>query len=281
MEVKIIECPRDAMQGLSKIISTDTKVNYLNALLEVGFDTLDCGSFVNAKIIPQMADTSEVIKRLKMTETKLSVIVANHRGAESAVEFDEITYLGFPFSVSETFQMRNTNSSMETSLNSVEGMVDLCEKHGKQFITYISMGFGNLSNEPWSPELVVKWINKLKQRGVKYFSLSDTVGVSNPEKITALISHINSEIPGLHFGCHFHTKPDEWEEKIKAALEAGCTRFDGALKGFGGCPMADDKLVGNMPTENMVLYFEEKGIDLGIDREKFREAMLMAGQVFA
>jgi hydroxymethylglutaryl-CoA lyase len=180
MEVKIIECPRDAMQGLSKIISTDTKVNYLNALLEVGFDTLDCGSFVNAKIIPQMADTSEVIKRLKMTETKLSVIVANHRGAESAVEFDEITYLGFPFSVSESFQMRNTNSSMETSLNSVESM----------------------------------------------------------------------------------------------------TRFDGALKGFGGCPMADDKLVGNMPTENMVLYFEEKGIDLGIDREKFREAMLMAGQVF-
>jgi len=281
MEVKIIECPRDAMQGLSKIISTDTKVNYLNALLEVGFDTLDCGSFVNAKVIPQMADTSEVLKRLKMTETKLSVIVANYRGAQSAVEFEEITYLGFPFSVSESFQIRNTNSSMETSLNSVEAMVDLCEKNGKKFITYISMGFGNLSNEPWSPKLVVNWIKKLKQRGVNYFSLSDTVGVSNPETITSLISHINSECPGLNFGCHFHTKPDEWEEKIKSALDAGCMRFDGAIKGFGGCPMADDKLVGNMPTENMVLYFEEKGVNLGIDKQKFNDAMIMAAQVFS
>ncbi|MFM9946156.1 MAG: hydroxymethylglutaryl-CoA lyase [Bacteroidia bacterium] len=281
MKVKLIECPRDAMQGIINFIDTDTKVNYLNALLQVGFDTLDCGSFVNPSIIPQMADTPEVLKRLKMTETKLSAIVANVRGAQSAVQFDELTYLGFPFSISETFQKRNTNKTIEQSLETVETILELCDKRKKKFIAYLSMGFGNPYNEAWNPEIVTHWIKKLKQSGANYFSLSDTVGVSNPETITGVISKVTAEFPGLNFGCHFHTRPDEWEEKIEAAYKAGCYRFDGALKGFGGCPMANDKLVGNMPTENMVQYFENKNVKLGLNNEKFNEAMMMAGTVFA
>ncbi len=280
MKVKLIECPRDAMQGIIKYIDTDIKVNYLNALLEVGFDTLDCGSFVNPKIIPQMADTPEVIKRLKMTETKLSVIVANVRGAESAVQFDEITYLGFPFSISETFQLRNTNKTMEESLKTVEAIIELCEIHHKKFITYLPMSFGNLYDDAWSPEILSSWIKKLKQLGANYFSLSDTVGISKPETINRVISHIKSEFSKLNFGCHFHTRPDEWKEKIEVAYNAGCYRFDGALKGFGGCPMANDELVGNMPTENMIDYFEAQGLDLGLNKEKFKEAMVMASGIF-
>ena len=281
MQVKLIECPRDAMQGLINFIDTDTKVSYLNALLEVGFDTLDCGSFVNPKIIPQMADTPQVLKRLKMTETKLSVIVANVRGAESAVQFDEITYLGFPFSISETFQKRNTNTSIEESLYIVETIIALCTKHNKKFMAYLSMGFGNPYNEPWNAEIVTYWIKRLKEKGASFFSLSDTVGVSNPKTITHVISEVTHEFPGLNFGCHFHTRPDEWKEKIEAAYNAGCRRFDGAIKGFGGCPMADDALVGNMPTENMVEYFENRNLKLGLDKEKFAEAMLIAGRIFS
>ena len=281
MTVKIIECPRDAMQGLTKFIDTNIKVNYLNALLQVGFDTLDCGSFVNPKVIPQLADTAEVIKRLNMTQTKLSVIVANAKGAEMAVQYDKITYLGFPFSISETFQKRNTNTTREESLKTAESIIELCEKHNKTFICYLPMSFGNLYNEPWSPEILSFWIKELEKLGAKYFSLSDTVGISKPDNITQVISYLHNEIPYLKFGCHFHTRPDNWKEKIEAALNAGCTRFDGALKGFGGCPMADDELVGNMPTEKMVQYFEEQGIDLGLNKEKFNEAMLMASSVFA
>lgn len=281
MTVKIIECPRDAMQGLTKFIDTNIKVNYLNALLQVGFDTLDCGSFVNPKVIPQMADTANVIKRLNMTQTKLSVIVANAKGAEMAVQYDKITYLGFPFSISETFQKRNTNTTREESLKTAESIIELCEKHNKTFICYLPMSFGNLYNEPWSPEILSFWIKELEKLGAKYFSLSDTVGISKPDTITQVISYLHSEIPHLRFGCHFHTRPDNWKEKIEAALNAGCTRFDGALKGYGGCPMADDELVGNMPTEKMVQYFEEQGIDLGLNKEKFNEAMLMASSVFA
>lgn len=280
MKVKIIECPRDAMQGLVNFIDTDTKVNYLNALLQVGFDTLDCGSFVNPKFIPQMADTPQVLKRLNMTETKLSVIVANVRGAESAVEFDEITYLGYPFSISETFQLRNTNKTIEESLKIVEEIIELCHKHHKKFITYLPMSFGNRYNDHWSPEILNSWISKLKQIGANYFSLSDTVGISKPDTISQVISHIRDEFPKLNFGCHFHTRPDEWREKIEAAFTAGCYRFDGALKGYGGCPMADDELVGNMPTENMITYFEEHKINLGLDKEKLNEAMTLASAIF-
>jgi hydroxymethylglutaryl-CoA lyase len=281
MKVKLIECPRDAMQGLHRIIDTDTKVNYINTLLQVGFDTLDCGSFVSPKIIPQMADTDKVLKRLNMTETKLSVIVANQRGAELAVEFDEITYLGFPFSISETFQKRNTNSSIQESLTLVDHLIELCLKRNKKFITYISMGFGNPYQEVWNEDLVIKWIKELKKHGANYFSLSDTIGVSNPKTIEKVISAIFKEFDGLNFGCHFHTRPDQWQEKIEAAYMAGCNRFDGAIKGFGGCPMADDVLVGNMPTENMVSFFENKGLDLGLNKSKLNDAMLMANEVFS
>lgn len=280
MKVKLIECPRDAMQGLVEFIETDTKVDYLNALLEVGFDTLDCGSFVNPAIIPQMADTSKVLKQLKMTETKLSVIVANVRGAEEAVHFDEITYLGFPFSISETFQKRNTNKTISESLSTVGEILNLCQKHNKKFMTYISMGFGNPYNEPWNTGIVSHWVSELKALGANFFSLSDTVGVSNPANIKAVVTELIRHFPALNFGCHFHTRPHEWEEKIEAAFNAGCYRFDGAIKGFGGCPMADDDLVGNMPTENMIRYFENKGIELGLNKAKFEEAMSIASKVF-
>jgi len=280
MKVKLIECPRDAMQGFNHFIDTETKVKYLNTLLQVGFDTLDCGSFVNPKLIPQMADTSEVLRQLKMTETKLSVIVANLRGAQMAVDFDEITYLGFPFSISETFQRRNTNSGIEDALKTVDDILNTSTKYNKKFIAYISMGFGNPYQEEWSPEIAAYWIKRLKDSGVKYFSLSDTVGVSNPLKIKQLISHLDKEFSDLNFGCHFHTRAEDWEEKIEAAFQSGCTRFDGALKGYGGCPMADDALVGNMPTENMILYFESKGFETGLNKEKLQEAMLMANQIF-
>ncbi len=281
MKVKLIECPRDAMQGRINLIDTDTKVNYLNALLQVGFDALDCGSFVSGQLIPQMADTAEVIKRLKMTQTKLSVVVANARGAQKAVEFDEISYIGFPFSISETFQKRNTNASIVESVETVKHILDLCQTHSKKFTCYISMGFGNPYNDPWDENLVVEWLSKLKALGVNYFSLSDTVGISNAFGIKSLIERITSNLPGTNFGCHFHTRPDNWEEKIEAAYMAGCRRFDGALKGIGGCPMADDELIGNMPTENLVAYFEKKNIKLGLDKLKLNEALQMAQHVFA
>lgn len=280
MKVKLIECPRDAMQGLDTFIPTEMKIRYLNALLQVGFDTLDCGSFVSAKAIPQMADTANVISGLNMTDTRLSVIVANERGAREACNFDQITYLGFPFSISETFQKRNTNMEIRDALVTVENIHNLCNQHGKKFIAYISMGFGNPYNEPWSAKIASDWIGRLMQIGVSYYSLSDTVGVSNPKVIRELIGHLTKTYAGIQFGCHFHTRPDNWREKIETALEAGCRRFDGALKGFGGCPMANDSLVGNMPTENMAAYFDEKGLETGLDSEKLMEAMMLANEVF-
>ena len=280
MKVKLIECPRDAMQGRANFIDTDTKVNYLNALLQVGFDALDCGSFVNEHLIPQMADTSEVIKRLKMTQTKLSVVVANARGAVKAVQFDEISFIGFPFSISETFQKRNTNTSIIESVDTVKHILELCNTHSKKFTCYISMGFGNLYNDPWDEDIVIEWLSKLKVLGVNYFSLSDTVGISNAYGITKLIDRITTHLPEINFGCHFHTRPDNWEEKVEAAYNARCTRFDGALMGYGGCPMANDKLIGNMPTEKMVSFFEKKNINLGLDKLKLQEAIRMAQHVF-
>ena len=251
--MKLIECPRDAMQGLKPFIPTATKAAYLNALLQVGFDTLDFGSFVSPKAIPQMRDTADVLRQLDLsnTTTELLAIVANRRGANDAVQFEEITYLGYPFSISETFQMRNTNATIEESLSRVEDIQNLCIRHNKKMLVYISMGFGNPYGDPWNVEIVQKWADTLVAMGIQYLQLSDTIGVSNPDSIAYLFSNL---IPiyapkGVEIGAHLHTQPHNWEEKIVAAYENGCRRYDGAIKGYGGCPMAKDDLTGNMPTE--------------------------------
>jgi len=256
--LKIIECPRDAIQGLERFVPTQAKIRYINTLLHSGiFDTIDFGSFVSAKVIPQMADTAEVIRGLDLggTRTKLLAIIANERGAEEAAAFEGITYLGYPFSVSETFQLRNTKATIAESLDRVKFMQELCEKSAKQLVIYISMGFGNPYGDPWSAEVVLEWIDRLKQLGIKIFSLSDTIGVAEPKIITYLLQNLIPVYPDLEIGVHLHTRPGSWESKITAADEAGCRLFDGAILGYGGCPMADDKLVGNMPTENMLKFF--------------------------
>jgi hydroxymethylglutaryl-CoA lyase len=279
-DVKTIECPRDAMQGILDFIPTNLKISYLNALLKVGFHTLDCGSFVSPKAIPQMQDTKEVLEQLDLenSNTKLSVIVANERGATDAVAHSQVTYLGFPFSISETFQKRNTNSTIMDSLETVKFIQDLCGENDKEMVVYISMGFGNPYNEEWNPQIVSYWVDKVSQLGVKYFSLSDTVGISNKDSITAVFSNLIKDFPDAEFGAHFHTKPMEWLEKVKAASANGCMRFDGAIKGFGGCPMAKDDLVGNMPTERLIDYF---GYDmLKLKKAPFEEAFLLAENIF-
>lgn len=280
--VKIIECPRDAMQGIATFIPTKKKIEYLNALLKVGFNTLDCGSFVSASSIPQMRDTFNVIPELDLSEskTKLSVIVANIRGAEEAAEFDEINYIGFPFSVSETFQQRNTNSSMDESLERVEQILNICECHGKELVVYISMAFGNPYNDIYHPAIVEHWVDRLHDLGIADMSISDTIGVATPKLITDLYAVLYEDFPKIEFGSHFHTTPDTWQEKIEAAYSNGCKRFDGAINGFGGCPMAKDDLTGNMPTENLIKFFEEKGIDHGLDLEAFEEARAISKTVF-
>lgn len=280
--VKIVECPRDAMQGIIEFIPTNKKIEYLNALLKVGFNTLDCGSFVSEKSIPQMADTKLIIPHLKLedTDTKLSVIVANTRGAEEATEFDEITYVGYPFSVSETFQQRNTNCSIEESLMRVEEIMNICECSGQTFVCYISMAFGNPYGDFYDAALVEHWVDRLLEIGVNKFSISDTIGVATPEVITNVFSVLSEDFPEIGFGAHFHTTPTTWKEKVEAAWNAGCTRFDGAIKGFGGCPMATDKLTGNMPTENLLAYFDERNIEHGLNKEAFIDAMSIANSIF-
>ncbi|HSI91718.1 MAG TPA: hydroxymethylglutaryl-CoA lyase [Adhaeribacter sp.] len=280
--MKIIECPRDAMQGLSEFIPTATKISYLNTLLKVGFDTLDFGSFVSPKAIPQMADTAQVLAGLDLsnTQTKLLAIIANLRGAEQAASHQEIRYLGFPLSVSETFQQRNTNKSVAEALEEVARIQEVCAKNGKELVTYISMGFGNPYGEAWSAETVGEFTQKLDDLQVKIISLSDTIGVSNPENIRPLFSTLIPAFPHIEFGAHLHTNPNTWQEKVEAAYQAGCRRFDGALKGFGGCPMAKDELVGNMPTEKMVGYFQNIGVDLQLNETAFNEALAQAGSVF-
>lgn len=280
--VKIIECPRDAMQGIHEFIPTSVKISYLTKLLSVGFNTLDCGSFVSPKAIPQLGDTEKVLNGLDLsnTSTRLSVIVANSRGIDSAVRQEKVSFLGFPFSISEIFQRRNTNSGIEDSVATVEYMLSQCDKYNKETVVYISMGFGNPYKEDWSPSMVVDWVGRLGELGVDSFSISDTVGVSVPDSIKAVYSELNKYLPQYEYGAHFHTRPDNWKEKIDAAWENGCRRFDGAIKGFGGCPMADDKLVGNMPTENLLNYFNAKGIETGIDQEKFDQAVIAALKVF-
>jgi len=280
--MKIIECPRDAMQGIHDFIPTDKKVAYINSLLKVGFDTIDVGSFVSPKAIPQMKDTAEVLGKIDLagTKSKLLAIIANLRGAQDAVQFDQIKYLGFPFSISETFQQRNANSTIAESLVRVEEIQNLCVKHNKELVVYISMAFGNPYGEEWSSEIAIKWSRKLHEMGIRILALSDTIGVSNPENITELFSTLIPELKDVEFGAHLHTTPDKWEEKVNAAYNGGCRRFDAAIKGFGGCPMASDELTGNMPTENLVKYFTQNNIQFSLNLQAFSEAMIIAGKTF-
>jgi hydroxymethylglutaryl-CoA lyase len=282
MAIKLIECPRDAMQGIHEFIPTEKKVALINSILKVGFNAVDFGSFVSPKSIPQMRDTGQVLQQLELTETssKLLAIIANVRGAQDAVEFDEISYLGFPFSISETFQQRNTNSSISQSLQRVEEIQDLCIRNKKKLVVYISMAFGNPYGDEWGSDIVLKWTKELVKIGIKTVALSDTTGVSNPQNISYLFSNLIPAFPGVEFGAHLHTTPDTWEEKVNAAYNSGCLRFDGAMKGFGGCPMAEDKLTGNMPTENLIDFFLKKNVSLNIDTNAFGDAMLMATKTF-
>src|SRR5688572_22334009 len=280
--IKLIECPRDAMQGWKTFISTKKKVEYINSLLKVGFDTIDFGSFVSPKVIPQMADTAEVLRNLELgnSQSKLLAIVANLRGAEEASVYDAISYLGFPFSVSETFQQRNTNSSIQQSLERVEEMQNLCIKSGKKLVLYISMGFGNPYGDPYSEEIVFEWVNKIVALDIEIISLADTVGIATEEQVYDMTSYLVESLPGIEIGVHLHSTPDNWKEKLEAAVKAGCKRFDGALKGIGGCPMADDELVGNMNSELMIRYFKEKGMLPVLNEEALKESLRLASEIF-
>ncbi len=280
--VKLIECPRDAMQGIHEFIPTEKKISYINTLLKAGFDTIDFGSFVSPKAIPQMQDTAEVLKKLDLTGTssKLLAIVANIKGAEQACSFDEISYLGFPFSVSETFQIRNTNSTIAESLTRVEEIQELCERNKKELVVYLSMAFGNPYGDPWDAETVIEWASKIANRGITIISLADTTGVSTPESIRYLFSSLIPALTQIEFGAHLHTTPESWKEKIDAAYTSGCYRIDSAIKGFGGCPMAADKLTGNMATENVLAYLEEKKVNTGIKPDHFMRAMQESLSVF-
>lgn len=280
--LRIIECPRDAMQGWPRLIPTDRKISYLNSLLEVGFDTLDFGSFVSPKAIPQMADTKEVLAGLQLqdSKTKLLAIVANERGAEEAVMYREIAYLGFPFSVSPTFQLRNTNSSMEESIERIDAIQELCIKNDKQLVVYLSMGFGNPYGDPYSGEVLLYWADTMVRKEVKVLSLADTVGLATPSQISLALTTLIPAYPHVEFGVHLHSTRDNWRQKLEAAWSAGCRRFDGALKGIGGCPMAQDDLVGNMDTESMIDFFQEKGIALPLDEVALQESLRLAGHVF-
>jgi hydroxymethylglutaryl-CoA lyase len=281
--VHITECPRDAMQGIKDFIPTEKKVEYIQLLLDAGFDTIDFGSFVSPKAIPQMKDTHEVIKKLDLSKTnsKLLAIIANTRGAEEACQYEMIDHLGFPFSISETFQQRNANSSIAESLIRVEEIQKLCLKHNKKMVVYISMAFGNPYGDVWSGEIAIQWSKELHEKiGIEKIALSDTIGVSNPENITQLFSSLIPAFPKVQFGAHLHTTPDTWEEKIHAAYISGCRHFDGAIKGFGGCPMAKDDLTGNMPTEKMLTYFDKNAIKTGISQQNFEKCVWKANDIF-
>jgi len=280
--IKIIECPRDAMQGWKNFIPTEKKIEYINSLLKVGFDTIDFGSFVSAKAIPQMADTAEVVRSLEsgVGNTKLLAIVANLRGAEEASVFDQITYLGFPFSVSETFQQRNTNSSIDESLKRVEEIQNLCINKNKKLVIYISMAFGNPYGDLYDEDIVFNWVEKLVELDIDIISLADTVGVASPEQVYDMTSYLVESLPATEIGVHLHSTIENWQQKLDAAVKAGCKRFDGALKGIGGCPMANDELVGNMNTEWMISYFEKNNIATGLNKEALAESLRIAGEIF-
>ena len=282
-KVKIIECPRDAMQGIkSHFISTEAKANYINSLLKVGFDTIDFGSFVSSKAIPQMRDTAAVLARLDLSQTtsKLLAIVANVRGANDAVQFEEIDYLGYPFSISENFQMRNTHKTIHQSIDALKEILTIANNANKEVVAYLSMGFGNPYGDPWNVEIVSEWTEKLSGMGVKILSLSDTIGSSTPDVISHLFSNLIPTYPAIEFGAHLHTSPSLWHEKVHAAFHAGCKRFDGAIKGYGGCPMAKDELTGNMPTEKLISYFTEQKMVTGIKPMSFESAYNQALKIF-
>ena len=280
--IKIIECPRDAMQGIKAFIPTEKKVTYIQSLLRVGFDSIDFGSFVSPKAIPQMQDTAEVLALLDLskTQSKLLAIIANTQGAIAASQYNEIQYLGFPFSISENFQMRNTHKTIAESLVTLEEILTIADKTNKEVVAYLSMGFGNPYGDPWSIEIVADWTEQLSNRGVKILSLSDTVGSSTPGVIEYLFSNLIPKYPKIEFGAHLHTTPDKWFEKIDAAYNAGCRRFDGAIQGFGGCPMAKDVLTGNMPTEKLVSYFTAKKEETNLSTLSFESAYNEASKLF-
>lgn len=282
-EVKLIECPRDAMQGIKDWVPTEDKALYIQSLLRCGFDTIDFGSFVSPKAIPQMQDTAAVLAALDLSETtsKLLAIVANVRGAMAAVEFESIRYLGYPFSISENFQMRNTHKTIAESMVVLQKILALADKHNKEVVTYLSMGFGNPYGDPWDVEIVGEWAEKLSKMGVKILSLSDTVGTSTPEVISYLYSNLIPKYPNIEFGAHLHTTPDSWHEKISTAYEHGCRRFDGAIQGFGGCPMAKDELTGNMPTEKMLSFFTTEKVTTNINTMAFESAHNQATKLFS
>lgn len=281
-KIKIIECPRDAMQGIKPFIPTERKVDYIQSLLRVGFDTIDFGSFVSPKAIPQMVDTAEVLAQLDLSQTssKLLAIIANTQGATMASVHKEIQYLGFPFSISENFQMRNTHKTIAESLITLQEILEIADKTNKEVVTYISMGFGNPYGDPWNVDVVGEWTEKLATKGVKILSLSDTIGSSTPEVISYLFSNLIPKYPNIEFGAHLHTTPDKWFEKIDAAYQAGCRRYDGAIQGFGGCPMAKDDLTGNMPTEKMLSYFTQHKADTNTSPMSFESAYNVASRLF-
>ena len=281
-KVKLIECPRDAMQGIRDWIPTEEKIGYIQSLLRCGFDTIDFGSFVSPKAIPQMKDTADVLAGLDLsvTESKLLAIVANVRGAQDAVKYPEIKYLGYPFSISENFQMRNTHKTIAQSIDVLKEILLLANEHDKEVVTYLSMGFGNPYGDPWNVEIVGDWAHRMAEMGVRILSLSDTVGTSTPEVIDYLYSNLIPKYPEIEFGAHLHTTPTTWHEKVNAAYLAGCRRFDGAIQGFGGCPMAKDELTGNMPTEKMLSYFTAEKVDTNINTMAFESAHNEATKIF-
>lgn len=278
--VQLIECPRDAMQGLKHFIPTVEKIKFLNLLLEVGFDTLDFGSFVSPKAIPQMADTAEIVPFLNKGATKLLAIVANYKGAVQAASFENIDFIGFPFSLSETFQIRNTHATLNEAFERVVEIQSLCEESGKKLVLYLSMGFGNPYNDPWSLLIIDYWLNRMIPLGIDTVQLSDTIGIATPDKISMVFEFATAKYPDLQLGVHLHTRPDEWQGKMEAAFNSGCRKFDGALLGFGGCPMAKDELVGNMPMENMVQYIEQVTNRILLNKTKLNEALDMAKKLY-
>lgn len=278
--MKIIECPRDAMQGMHDFVPTDLKIEYINKLLEVGFDTIDFGSFVSPKAIPQMRDTAEVLAGLNKSSTKLLAIIANVRGAEDAVKHQAITYLGYPFSISETFQKRNTNATIQESLVNLNTIQQLTHNSGKKLVVYISMGFGNPYGDEWNVDYAARWIDKIQAMGIETISLADTVGVAKEADISYLFNEVIRKFPKVEFGAHLHTTPGNWQSKLAAAYDAGCRRFDTAIRGFGGCPMATDKLTGNLATENAVQYLLGKNKNLTIDIQKLNDCILFSNRIF-
>jgi hydroxymethylglutaryl-CoA lyase len=281
-KIKLTECPRDAMQGIHPFIPTELKAAYINLLLQVGFDTIDFGSFVSAKAIPQMQDTAEVLQKLDLgnTKSKLLAIVANYRGAEEASRHPEITYLGFPFSISETFQHRNANSDINEAFNTVKRIKELCDSNSQELLVYLSMGFGNPYGDDWNAELVQQWAEKLVNENINIIALADTIGIATADQISAIYPKLCTNFPGTEFGIHLHATPNAWYDKIEAAYQSGCKRFDTALKGFGGCPMAKDELTGNIATENLVGYLQSQNERLELNYDKLQEAMDYSVRIF-